>query len=236
VKAWIITKRIEGKVRTLRIGECPELPTIHAAVTKAAEMVTPVAIKSSAKRSGLSTLHDALEQVLANSTASQKTIDLYGAQTRRHLSALFATPVANITFDDLENALRPHLRMIDGKQCASRTYYTSLKQIIVMAFKRAETARRIPNVANDLGAPKTAPKRNNVQIDTRDTWPILAMIETKRNAPRSYETALAWELMLFTSLRSINVRELKWSDVDLERATLRVPELKNGLDVTFPLA
>lgn len=40
----------------------------------------------------------------------------------------------------------------------------------------------------------------------------------------------------FTGLCAKNVIELRWEDIDLDSARLRVAELKNGTEGAFPLA
>ncbi len=121
-KAWIITKRIDGKVKTLRIGAFPEIATVHQAAALAADMIKPVAIKSSAKGSGLRTLNDALDQVLENSSARETTLKAYRENVRRHLADLFAMQVDEITLTDIERTLEKHVRMYDGARRATRTY------------------------------------------------------------------------------------------------------------------
>ncbi|MEZ5796679.1 MAG: tyrosine-type recombinase/integrase [Paracoccaceae bacterium] len=233
-KAWIITKRIDGKVKTLRIGAFPEIATVHQAAALAVDMIKPVAIKASAKGSGLRTLNDALEQVLENSSASEITLKAYRDNVRRHLTDLFAKPVDEITLTDIERTLEKHVRRDGGARRATRTY-GSLRQIIVMCFDRAEAVRLIPNPTRGLKSPKPMPKRDRVQIDLKK-WPVLDMIDKKKQSSRTYLYAFGWELMLFTGLRSINAKTLRWSDIDFDEATMRIEKLKNGRDVTFPLA
>lgn len=234
-KTWIFTRRVNGKLKTDAIGAFPDMPTIHAAGEAAKTMFTVAAVKASAKGSGLRTLQDAFEQVLANSSAREKTLQAYRDQVSRHLSDLFAMPVDEIVLSDLEDALRDHVRIHDGARRATRTY-TSLKHIITMTFKRAEAVRRIPNVANGLTDMRSMPKRNQVQIDVDDTWPILDMIDLKKESSRTELYAFGWEVMLFTGLRSINAKQIAWADIDFDKATLTIERLKNERAVKFPLS
>lgn len=233
-KKWIFTRRVNGRVKTDVVGAFPDMPTIHAAAEAASTMFTVAAVKSSAKGSGLRTMQDAFEQVLENSSAREGTLRTYRRQVAKHLSDLFAMPVDEITLTDLEDALRPHLTKHDGVLRATRTY-TALKHIITMTFKRVEAVRRIPNVANGLREIKALPKRNKVQFDVDDTWPVLDMIDAKKET-RFDLLAYGWELMLFTGLRSINAKQIAWSDIDLEKATLHIARLKNEREIKFPLS
>ncbi|MBO6603638.1 MAG: integrase family protein [Roseicyclus sp.] len=232
-KTWVITRRIDDKVRTVTLGPWPELPTVFAARDIAKEKMAAVNTGTDAQSTGINTLRDAMENHIANSTASADTHDYYRTQIDRHLPNLFAKDVEKVTLADIENALRPHLRIgDDGKRRATATY-GHLRQIVSTAFKQASAHRRIPNVADGLGRVKPVPPKNRVQFDVDEHWPILDMIEAKKE--RNLLVGAGWELMLFTALRSKNAKELRWADVDLERKRLRVVGLKNDEDVSFPL-
>ncbi|MEO1538099.1 MAG: integrase family protein [Pseudomonadota bacterium] len=231
-KTWVLTRRMDDKVRTITLGAWPELPTVFAARDVAKVKLFAIESGTDEASTGIETLRDAMEAHIANSTASTVTHDYYRKQIDRHLRALFDKKVEKVTLGDLENALRPHLCMVDGKRRATATY-GHLRGIISTAFKQASAHRRIPNVSEGLGTVKLMPKKNKVQIDADDTWPVLDMINAKKQS--NLLVGAGWELMLFTALRSKNAKELRWSDVDLERKRLRVVGLKNDQDETFPL-
>lgn len=232
-KTWVMTRRIDDKVRTVTLGPWPELPTVFAARDIAKEKLSAITTGTDAQSTGIKTLRDAMENHIANSTASSDTHDYYRTQIDRHLPNLFSKDVESVTLADIEIALRPHLRIgDDGKRRATATY-GHLRQIISTAFKQASAHRRIPNVADGLGRVKPVPPKNRVQFDVDEAWPILDMIAAKKES--NLLVAAGWELMLFTALRSKNAKELRWADVDLERKRLRVVGLKNDEDVSFPL-
>lgn len=232
-KTWVITRRIDDKVRTITLGSFPDLPTIFDARDAAKAKMAAVTTGTDAQSTGINTLRDAMENHIANSTASEDTHDYYRTQIDRHLRDLFAKDVEKVTLADIENALRPHLRIgDDGKRRATATY-GHLRQIVSTAFKQASAHRRIPNVADGLGRVKPVPPKNRVQFDVDERWQILDMIAAKKD--RNLLVGAGWELMLFTALRSINAKAIRWSDVDLERKRLRVVGLKNDQDVSFPI-
>lgn len=224
-KTWVLSKRIDGKVRSITLGAWPELPTVFAARDVAKEKMGAITTQTDAQSTGIETLADAMESHIGQSKASERTIQSYRDQIRINLSELFAMPIERVTLDHLERALRPHNV---GTQ-------KHLAQIIRTSFKRAAVVRRCFNVADGL---KVQTKRyqpdNVVKFDTDEPWPALDMIEAKRT--QNLIIGAAWELMLFTGLRVGNVITLRWSDVDLDAGKLRVARLKNGRQGTFPLA
>lgn len=135
-----------------------------------------------------------------------------------------------MTLPDLERALAPYVDA-NGKPTSTQQH---LRQIIGIAFKRASVVRRIPNVADALKKVKYRARNNKVKFDVDDAWPALNLIDAKKQ--KSLIIGTAWEVMLFTGLRAKNVIELRWEDIDLDSARLRVAELKNGTEGAFPLA
>lgn len=224
-KTWVLSKRIDGKVRSIKLGAWPELPTVFAARDIAKEKMGAITTQTDEQSTGIRTLRDAMESHISQSEASARTIQSYRDQIRINMSALFEMPIERVTLDNLETVLRPHNV---GTQ-------KHLAQIIRTSFKRAAVVRRCFNVAEGLKVQTKRYQPNNVvKFDTDETWPALDMIEAKR--AHNLVIGAAWELMLFTGLRVGNVITLRWSDVDLDVGKLRVAELKNGRAVTFPLA
>jgi len=222
-KVWWIARRIDGKVKQIRLGDWPDLPTVFAAREIAKEKMASISTRTDAVSTGIHTLRDALESHICQSFASETTHDYYRAQVDRHMAKLFGMPLEDVTLDNLETSLRPHNV---GTQ-------KHLAQIIRTSFKRAAVVRRCFNVADGL---KVQTKRyqpdNSVKFDAEETWPALDLINAKR--AQNPIIAAAFELMLFTGLRAGNVITLRWTDLDAGK--LRIAELKNGRRGTFPLA
>lgn len=228
-KTWVLSKRIEGKVRTIMLGAWPDLPTVFAARDVAKEKMQAVDTKTDAQSTAIFTLRDAMESHIAAKTPSARTVSYYREQIDRHLSDLFDRPIDQLMLPDLERALAKHLR--DGKPTATLQH---LQHLVRIAFKRATDVRGIRNLALALGKVKYTPTTNRVKFDTSSRWPALDLIEAKKQ--QNLIIGTAYEVMLFTGLRAGSVSELRWEHIDLERAQLRVERLKNGLMVTFPLS
>ncbi len=225
-KTWILSKRIDGKVRSITLGHWPDLPTVFAARDKAKEKMAEMTTRTDAASTGIHTLGDALESHIKRSNASERTKSEYRAQVRNNMADLFRMKIEDITLDHLEEVVMRH------KGTATRKH---LAQIIRTSFKRAAAVRRCFNVANDLKVDtKTYQPDNSVKFDPDEKWPALDLIEAKRTYNQII--AAAFELMLFTGLRAGNVITLRWEDIDLEAGKLRVARLKNGRLGVFPLA
>lgn len=69
-------------------------------------------------------------------------------------------------------------------------------------------------------------------FDEAKRWPALDAIAKVPNMTRR----AAWLALLFTGLRMRNVRELRWSDIDLDERVKTIGRMKNGQKRTFPLA
>lgn len=229
-KNWVLSKRIDGKVRTIMLGAWPDLPTVFAARDVAKEKMGAIATKTDDRSTGIKTLRDAMESHIEQSDASKQTRDYYRDQIDRHLSALFDRTIDELTLPDLERALAPHVGK-DGKPTSTQQH---LRQIIGTAFKRASLVRRIPNVAEALKKVKYRPTNNVVKFDASEKWPALDLIEAKK--AHNLIIGTAFEVMLFTGIRGGNVIELRWDDLHLDSAHLRIACLKNGRAGTFPLA
>ncbi|MEJ6398521.1 tyrosine-type recombinase/integrase [Yoonia sp. 208BN28-4] len=225
-KTWVLSKRIDGKVRSVTLGSWPDLPTVYAARDVAVEKMAAVTTRTDAASTGIHTLNDALESHIKRSKASDRTKDEYRAQVRNNMADLFAMKIEDITLDHLEE-------VVLGKHGIATQKH--LAQIIRTSFKRAAAVRRCFNVADDLKVDtKSYQPDNSVNFDADERWPALDMIEAKKQQNRII--GAAFELMLFTGLRAGNVITLRWDDIDFKARKLRVSRLKNGRVGMFPLA
>lgn len=221
-KLWILTKRIDGKVRSIKLGDWPAVATGGAAEEIAKAKIAELETGTDAKSTNIATLMDAFESHVARSHAKEATIATYRLQIKNHLSDLFARPIEQITLPMLEDALK-------GKPPSTAKH---LVQIIKMAFRRAAIVRRCFDVSADLKVTQKHKASSAVLFDPKDKWPALDLIMDTR----SLITRTAWLTMLFTGFRSINVRTLTWEQVDLKKKTITLSEMKNGLSRTFPIA
>ena len=221
-KTWVMSKRINGKVRSVTVGRWPEIANGDAAMEVAREKVAELEAGTDAASTNVATLMDAFESHIARSSAKTSTKDNYRLQIKNHLSELFERPIEQITLPMLEDAIK-------GKTPSTALH---LAQIIRMAFRRASTLRRCFDVSADLKVMEKHKPASHVLFDPKETWPALDLILAKR----SLIHRTAWLVMLFTGFRSLNARTLTWDQIDLDRKTITLNEMKNGLSRTFPIA
>ncbi len=221
-KTWVMSKRISGKVRSITVGRWPEIANGEAAMDVAREKVAALEAGTDAAATQVVTLMDAFESHIARSSAKPETKDNYRLQIKNHLADLFGKPVERITLPMLEIAIK-------GKSPSTQLH---LAQIIRMAFRRASTLRRCFDVSADLEVMEKHKPASHVLFDPQETWPAVDLILGRR----SLVHRTAWLTMLFAGFRSLNTRTLTWDQVDLERKTITLNEMKNGMTRTFPVA
>jgi len=221
-KTWIMSKRINGKVRSITLGRWPELANGDAAMELARDKIAALEAGTDAATTNVVTLLDAFESHVLRSSAKTETTDNYRMQIKNHLSDLFSMPIEKITLPILEDAIK-------GKTPSTALH---LAQIIRMAFRRAATLRRCFDVSADLKVMERHKPASHVLFDPKETWPALDLILARR----SLIHRTAWLTMLFTGFRSLNARTLTWDQIDLDRKTITLSEMKNGLTRTFPIA
>ena len=221
-KTWIMSKRINGKVRSITVGRWPGIANGDAAMDIAREKIAELEAGTDAASTQVVTLLDAFESHVERSSAKSETTDNYRMQIKNHLADLFEKQIEKITLPMLEDAIK-------GKTPSTALH---LAQIIRMAFRRAATLRRCFDVSADLKVMEKHRPASHVLFDPKETWPALNLILSKRS--QIHRTA--WLVMLFTGFRSLNARSLHWKQIDLDRKIITLFEMKNGLARTFPVA
>jgi integrase len=217
-----MSKRINGKVRSITVGRWPEIANGDAAIEIARQKIDELSTGTDANATGVKTLMDAFESHVERSTAKKSTTDEYQRQIEYHLSDLFAKPIENITLPMLEDALK-------GMSPSTALH---LAQIIRMAFKRAATLRRCFDVSADLKVMQRHRPASHILFDPNKEWPALELILGRPNLIQR----TAWLMMLFTGFRSEGARSLTWDQIKLDAKTISLTEMKNGMSRTFPIA
>ena len=233
-KSWILSKRINGKVRSIKLGDWPDLPTGLQANEVAQDKINEIVTKQDADSTGIRTMRDAMikkcAQARAENELKPETEETYWIQVNTHMADIFDMALEDVTFDILNDRITK-IRL-SGKQSTADHCITLMK----MAFKRACQSRPLRNVADMLKKPKKVVKadEDKLHFDANETWPALDLILAKRQT--SLLIGTAWLVMLFTGFRSINVRSLEWSQINLDKKTIKLTAMKNGLDRTFPVS
>lgn len=225
-KTWVLSKRVGSSIRSIRLGEFPTIATGDMALTVAQKKLDELDLGRDAKASGIKTLGDAFDSHIKNSTAKAATLETYRIEIDTYLTDLFAKPVERVSLPMMEEVVRNIERT--GKVSTAE----HVCALIRMASRRASILRGLPYVADELKVKQKPKKKPGILFDAKEQWPALDLIEGIKSPTRR----VAWLLMLFTGLRAINVRELDWQDVDLDKATIRIADLKNHQQRIFPIA
>ncbi|MEO8530566.1 MAG: tyrosine-type recombinase/integrase [Deltaproteobacteria bacterium] len=225
-KTWVLSKRVGSSIRSIRLGEFPTIATGDMALTVAQKKMDELDLGRDAKASGIKTLGDAFDSHIKNSTAKAATLETYRIEIDTYLTDLFAKPVERVSLPMMEEVVRNIERT--GKVSTAE----HVCALIRMASRRASILRGLPYVADELKVKQKPKKKPGILFDAKEQWPALGLIEGIKSPTRR----VAWLLMLFTGLRAINVRELDWKDVDLDKATIRIADLKNHQQRIFPIA
>ncbi len=234
-KSWVLSKRIGGSVKSIILGEWPDLPNGLAAEAVAKDKLKELNAGTDAATTKVATLMDAFDSHLRESTAKAATVATYRLQIANHLDDIFALPIEKVTRDMLLERLKKVSRQKNKSGQPMTSTAQHLATIIKMATARAAMIRDTRDIAHKLKAPVVAdetPSEEKVKFDPREKWPALDRIfECKSLVHRT-----AWLTMLFTGFRSINVVSLDWSQIDLTRKEIKLTKMKNGLSRTFPVA
>ena len=225
-KTWVLSKRVGSSIRSIRLGEFPTIATGDMALTVAQKKMDELDLGRDAKASGIKTLGDAFESHIKNSTAKAATLETYRIEIDTYLTDLFAKPVERVSLPMMEEVVRNIERT--GKVSTA----VHVCALIRMASRRASILRGLPYVADELKVKLKPKKKPGILFDVKEQWPVLDVIDEIKSPTRR----VAWLLMPFTGLRAINVRELEWKDVDLDKATIRIADLKNHQQRIFPIA
>ena len=234
-KSWVLSKRIGGSVKSIILGEWPDLPNGFAAEEVAKDKLKELNAGTDAVTTKVATLMDAFDSHLRESTAKAATVATYRLQIENHLADIFALPIEKVTRDMLLERLKKVSRQKNKSGQPMTSTAQHLATIIKMATARAAMIRDTRDIAHKLKAPVATddtPSEEKVKFDPRGTWPALDRI----NECNSLVHRTAWLTMLFTGFRSINVVGLAWSQIDLTRKEIKLTKMKNGLSRTFPVA
>lgn len=237
-KTWRLVKFAHGKTKSKTLGKWPTMNLLKAAQA-ADEMAERVA--------------DGMHAYPAPDVVQTKEITLRQAflrHTTERIDPRTKEKTANTVYDYL-STLKNHAgkngdwlempidqitrAMINAQMKAMQgqpSQATKLLRIISAIYRNEMLIR--DDVIDDptYRVRAYSAKTKELLFDPSGRWPAFdEIMKVKDIAARS-----AWLVMLFTGIRSSNVRNIEWSDLDLDQNLLIIPRLKNGTKRTFPLA
>ncbi|WP_295641713.1 site-specific integrase [uncultured Methylibium sp.] len=233
---WVLRYSHGGRRRELTIGRYPDIGLADArgiATIKRAEIMqgrNPAADKQKAKATAAK---DWTVRELAKDYRAKKLVSLahstqvsYGRHLKRVEKKLGALTVREIEASDV-------VALIEG---SGLTWGESNMLLITTKclFTHA-CGKRLINVNPCHGIMLSAllgerpPKRQRLML-TRDEIQLLLAAELRRR------NALAIRILLATAVRSAEIYQAKWVDVDLDGAQWHIPKSKTGAAMDIPLA
>jgi integrase len=231
-KSFIVTKRIDGKLKNVTIGKFVDVPVIEArrkAQVILAELnsgIDPVAKKRKQKSEKV-TLEEVLEQYLQERKLKPITKDSYRYKLKHSFKAWLNKPINNIT-DKM--VLKRHKEL---SKVGATTANTSMRVLrLTMNYARAiglvdEPATKILSEARVWHKPK----RKDRVIPSTELKAWYEAVEALPNQKAKVYLLVA----LYMGLRSKEVLALEWSHVDLTRKVITLYDTKNGTNRTLPI-
>lgn len=232
VKTFSVYRRIKGgQPERVTLGRYPDL-TIEQARRRAAEINATIAgggNPADAARAAKQemTLDDLLKEYLTRCAAFNRRPDKPKANYRLYLSAWGKRKLSTIKHEEVD---RLHKKI--GREIGVVTANIALKLLHVM-FNKAINEWRIWSGDNPAHGIKKFPEQSRDRFLQADELPrfFQAVAEEPNEIIRDYVL-----ISLLTGARRTNVLEMRWQDVNFDRAEWRIGMTKNGTPQTVTLS
>lgn len=232
VKTFSVYRRIKGgQPERVTLGRYPDL-TIEQARRKAAEINATIAgggNPADAARAAKQemTLDDLLKEYLTRCAAFNRRPDKPEANYRLYLSVWGKRKLSTIKHEEVD---RLHKKI--GREIGVVTANIALKLLHVM-FNKAINEWRIWSGENPAHGIKKFPEQSRDRFLQADELPrfFQAVAEEPNEIIRDYVL-----ISLLTGARRTNVLEMRWQDVNFDRAEWRIGMTKNGTPQTVTLS
>jgi len=222
-KTWYLKKRnpATSKTQTINLGRFPAMSLELA--RERAERLSSEIHNGTRGAVEMITLSDAFEYHVATKRKSGKLAartERDYRSTMKNMSDFMKMRLENISHAALQSHLSD-LTPANARLC---------RAIVSASFRAARKQRpTLYNPTEGIELP-SATKRETLTefIDLKRVWDAINKVtETRR---------MAWIVLMFTGIRSTNVRELRWDQVDLDAKTIHLPKMKNQLARTLPIS
>lgn len=229
--SWYLKARVGGKMKSVKVGGYPELDARSAyehSGLQASQSVNATVIR---------TVRDGwlfwCETSLATGSMSEAHAIDMTSKLERHASEILDMNPADVSSALVQQTV--NRLASQGKIATARHVRAGL----AAAFNFAGLPNPVSNKRVRAPKPRVAETRlaaaaRSRGLDSSDWSPIWGAIEAKMSL--NHRVGTAWLVMLFTGLRSGNVRALKWSHIDINEKTIHLPRMKNGVVRTLPVA
>jgi integrase len=245
---WRLKYRFGGKEKALSFGVYPEVSLAEArtrrdkARAQLRDGIDPSAERKQEKRVAKQTADNSFsaiaEQWLSKMAGewkpnhTQRVRESFKADI---LPPLGSTPIGQIGFAEIRDVIRS-IEKRGALDIAAR-----VKQRIACVFQFAmEEELCTSNPARELKVTLRGRRVTHRHAFGREELPaFLAKLDGKEEVfPGGIETQVAMRLLMLTFVRTGELREARWSEIDFETATWRIPaeRMKTGLPHVVPLS
>jgi integrase len=231
-KSFLVTKRVDGKLKNVTIGKFPTVP-VGEARKKALVIITalnsgidPIAVKRKQKIEKTD-LVDVLEQYLADRDLKPGTVKDYRYKLKLGFSDWLNKPINSITEDMI---LKRHKVITKtGKTTANTTM-----RVLRLTLNYANAVGMIDgNPASILSKARLWHKNNrkNRVIPSAQLKAWHESVEALTNQKAKVYLLLA----LYMGFRSKELLTLEWAHVDMQAQTIKLYDTKNRSDHQLPM-
>ena len=235
-KTWRFRKFWKGQNFTETLGTWPQMSVVEAAQTAAETNgqieEKGVIVKGDQPRgAGEITLKKAYEQHVTQALDPRQkkladvTVAGYESILRVHVPRWLDKSISDIT----RTMVNEKIKSMSAQPATATGLLRALSAIYgtQLAYRddgfEHDPTNRVKGYAGE---------ERELLFDEAKRWPAIDAIANVPNVTRR----AAWLALLFTGLRMRNVRELRWSDIDLQEKVLTIGRMKNGQKRTFPLS
>lgn len=219
-KSWYLNKRIDGKVRQVKLGTFPTMNVERARMTASTTILNPVTELPDP------TLQQHLDAYIEHRRDRGKlaagTERDYRDLFRRHAADWLEAPLVALT----TYAVEERFNSLRDRPGVANKLVTVLRCVNKYATRHDELKRDPTSAVTALHTLR--PRR----VRCEDLEIVMCDVLAVSNPVRR----VAWQLLLHTGLRSTNLRTMEWDAVDLNAGTMHVERLKTGEGRTFPLS
>jgi integrase len=244
-KSWRLKYRSGGKEKRIALGMYPKVPLVEARQKKAE-------IKEELKK-GLNPVLSRLEEKQTRSYADSQTFELIAMEWYRTNLAQWNPRYAQTVLHRLEkyvfceigdypiNTLKPLIIL----SCLQKIEKTApemarrMKQLISHIFKYAIVTNKVEHdVTYGLECALKKFKRGHFASLSVDDLPEFLNVLHNHKARLTRQTYLAIRLMLLTFVRTSELVEAKWSEIDFDKSLWIIPaeRMKMGSEHMVPLS
>tara|TARA_R110001606_G_scaffold399285_1_gene583665 strand:+ start:210 stop:1403 length:1194 start_codon:yes stop_codon:yes gene_type:complete len=231
-KSFLVTKRVDGKLKNVTIGKFPDVSVTEARL-KAQEILTALnsginpTEEKRKKAIAQTTLSDVLEQYLSERDLKPYTVKNYRYKLKLGFNDWLNKPVNSITEDMI---LKRHKKISQtGKTTANTTM-----RVLRLTLNYADAVGMINgNPASILSKARLwhRNKRKEVIIPSTQLKDWHDAVTTLSNQ----KAKVYFLILLYMGFRSTETLEIEWCNVDLTAKTLKLVDTKNRTDRTFPI-